>query len=143
MYGRSIFCQPHRPKCLDFFDLCLHWLSVVLVLKSHDSLFTEIPEDNFHLGFILCKFHSKFSQSGDKPNFCYVPHFKRYQNSCQKFYIKGQLNPECNHEVIFSPKMATKNFNDFCPGSLLEGRAEISVIFGWDLGRNNDLINSF
>jgi hypothetical protein len=30
-----------------------------------------------------------------------------------------------------------------CPGSLLEGGAEISVIFGWDFGRNDDLIISF
>ena len=51
---------------------------------------------------------------------------------------KGQLNPE-----FFSPKIPTKNNRDFCPGSLLEGRAEISVIFGWDFGRNDDLINSF
>ena len=28
-YGRSIFCLPHRPKFSDFFDLCLHWVSVV------------------------------------------------------------------------------------------------------------------
>jgi hypothetical protein len=39
--------------------------------------------------------------------------------------------------------MPTKNLKDFCPGSLLEGRAEISVIFGWDFGRNDDLISSF
>ena len=31
-YGRSIFCLPHRLKILDFFDLCLHWVSVVHVL---------------------------------------------------------------------------------------------------------------
>ena len=31
-YGRSIFCLPHRPKFSDFFDLCLHWVSVVRVL---------------------------------------------------------------------------------------------------------------
>jgi hypothetical protein len=29
LYGRSIFCLPHRPKISDFFDLCLHWVSVV------------------------------------------------------------------------------------------------------------------
>ena len=29
-YGRSIFCLPDRPKFSDFFDLCLHWVSVVL-----------------------------------------------------------------------------------------------------------------
>ena len=28
-YGRSIFCLPHRPKFSDFFDLCLHWVSIV------------------------------------------------------------------------------------------------------------------
>ena len=30
-YGRSIFCLPHRPKFSDFFELCLHWVSVVRV----------------------------------------------------------------------------------------------------------------
>ena len=33
-YGRSIFCLPHRPKFSDFFDLCLHWVSVV---RAHMS----------------------------------------------------------------------------------------------------------
>ena len=28
-----------------------------------------------------------------------------------------------------------------CPGSLLECRAEILVIFGWHFGRNDDLID--
>ena len=28
-YSRSIFCLPHRPTFSDFFDLCLHWVSVV------------------------------------------------------------------------------------------------------------------
>jgi hypothetical protein len=35
-YGRSMFCCPHRPKFSYFFDLCLHWVSVVLD-KSHFS----------------------------------------------------------------------------------------------------------
>ena len=52
---------------------------------------------------------------------------------------KGQLNSEWIFEVIVSPKMPTKHFSDFCPGSLLEGRE----IFGWHFGRNDDLINSF
>ena len=34
-YGQSIFCLPHRPKISDFFDLCLHWVSVVRDLKHH------------------------------------------------------------------------------------------------------------
>ena len=33
-YGRSIFCLPHRPKFSDFFNLCLHWVSVVCV-RNH------------------------------------------------------------------------------------------------------------
>ena len=28
-YGQSIFHLPHRPKFSDFFDLCLHWVSLV------------------------------------------------------------------------------------------------------------------
>ena len=28
-YGRSIFCLPHWPIFSDFFDSCLHWVSVV------------------------------------------------------------------------------------------------------------------
>ena len=28
-YGQSIFCLPYRPKFSDFFDLWLHWVSVV------------------------------------------------------------------------------------------------------------------
>ena len=37
---------------------------------------------------------------------------------------KGQLNSEWIYEVIVSPKIPTKNLKDFCPGSLLEWRAE-------------------
>ena len=57
--------------------------------------------------------------------------------------FKGQLNSEWIYEVIVSPKMPTKNYRDFCSGSLLEGRTEISVIFGWHFGRNDDHINLF
>ena len=43
-------------------------------------------------------------------------------------HSKGQLNSEWIYEVIVSPKIPTKNYRDSWPGSLLEGRAEISVI---------------
>ena len=33
-YGRSIFCLPHRPKFSNFFDLFLHWVSVVRVMND-------------------------------------------------------------------------------------------------------------
>jgi hypothetical protein len=39
--------------------------------------------------------------------------------------------------------MPTKILKDFCPGSLLEGRAEILLIVGWHFRRNDNLINSF
>jgi hypothetical protein len=44
--------------------------------------------------------------------------------------VKGQLNSEWIYEVIVSPKMPTKNFKEYCPDSLLEGRAEILKNFG-------------
>ena len=31
--SQSIFCLPHRPKFSDFFDFCLHWVSVVCGLE--------------------------------------------------------------------------------------------------------------
>ena len=37
-YGRSIFCLPHRPKFSDFFDLCLHWVSVVRALNQSERI---------------------------------------------------------------------------------------------------------
>ena len=36
---------------------------------------------------------------------------------------KGQTNSEWIYEVIVSSKIPTKNYRDFCPGSLLEGSA--------------------
>ena len=33
-YERNILCLPHRPKFSNFFDLCLHWVSVVRALGS-------------------------------------------------------------------------------------------------------------
>ena len=58
-------------------------------------------------------------------------------------YTKDQFNSELIYDVIVSPKMPIKNLKDFCPGSLLEGRAEILQIFGWHLGRKYDIINLF
>ena len=52
---------------------------------------------------------------------------------------KGQLNSEWIYDVIVSPKMPTKMFKDFCPGSFLEGRAEILKIFGCHFGRTMTL----
>ena len=56
---------------------------------------------------------------------------------------KGQLDPEWIHEIIVSLNVPTKDYKDFFPGNLLEGRAEILVVFGWHFGRNDDLMNSF
>jgi hypothetical protein len=37
-YGRIIFCLPHQPKFSDFFDLCLHWVSVVRGFSCYTTL---------------------------------------------------------------------------------------------------------
>ena len=37
-YSRSIFCLPHQPKISDFFDSCLHWVSVVRGLATIKSI---------------------------------------------------------------------------------------------------------
>ena len=39
-YVGSIFCLPHRPEFSDFFDLCLHWVSVVCA--NQDWLFVDL-----------------------------------------------------------------------------------------------------
>ena len=62
--------------------------------------------------------------------------------SVLNYIPKGQLYSERIYEVIGCPKMPTKYYKDFCPGSLLEGRAEILVIFGCHFGKNDDLIIS-
>ena len=49
---------------------------------------------------------------------------------------KGQFNAEGIYEDIVSPEISTNNYRDFCPGSLLKGRAEISVIFSWYFWEN-------
>ena len=36
-YGRSIFCLPHWPEFSYFFDVCLHWVSVVRGLALLDT----------------------------------------------------------------------------------------------------------
>ena len=41
-YGRSIFCLPHRPKFSDFFDLFLHWMSIVRVVQSSGNNVREM-----------------------------------------------------------------------------------------------------
>ena len=51
-----------------------------------------------------------------KKYFREVKHISRWV-----LFYKGQLNSEFIYEVIVSFKMLTKNYRDFCPGSLLEG----------------------
>ena len=60
-YGRSIFCLPQRSKFSDFYDLCLHWVSVVRVLdhaqKSGSRLF--MPQS-----LLCCFYMEKIDSSG-------------------------------------------------------------------------------
>ena len=50
-YGRSIFCLPHRPKFSDFFDLCLHWVSIVRGL--YDCSGSQCCRINWHF-YVIC-----------------------------------------------------------------------------------------
>ena len=43
-----------------------------------------------------------------------------FVDSLRTVGTKGQLNSEWIYEVIVCPKTPTKNYRDFCPGSLLE-----------------------
>ena len=43
-YGRSIFCLSHRPNFSDIFDLCLHWVSVVLDYYNANKKMTLIQQ---------------------------------------------------------------------------------------------------
>ena len=47
-YGRSIFCLPHRPKFSDFFDLRLHWVSVV---RGQPHAFAKAALHSAPMGF--------------------------------------------------------------------------------------------
>ena len=55
-------------------------------------------------------------------------------------YILGEANKDLR-PFEQSPKGQLSS--EWVNGSLSEGRAEISVIFGLDFGRNDDLQNSF
>ena len=54
--------------------------------------------------------------------------------------LKGQVNSEWIYEVIVSLKIPTKK-QRFLPYPLINFQGRISVIFGWDFGRSDDLIN--
>ena len=60
-YGQSIFCLPHRPKFSDFFDLCLHWVSVVRGVgncETHSMLLRKL-----HMCSILSRDNTKLHTS--------------------------------------------------------------------------------
>ena len=56
---------------------------------------------------------------------------------------EGQLNSEWIYEDLVSPKMPTKNYQDFCPLKFIRGYCRNLGNFWLAFGRNNDLINSF
>ena len=128
IFCHSMDCCPYvaDQKCKTTFlqTICPHWNARKIICLTMYNLLT--------FNFILKKICS----------FGFIQ--IKYILAVWKMKIcKGQLNSEWLYEVIVSPKMPTKNYQDFCPGSLLEGRAEILQIFGWHFGRNDDLIKSF
>ena len=111
------------------------------IIHEWCNLSSAVVENKLYFDLLLLKFHGKSCKNAMDRKFqeilCLL--CKRV-NLCT---VKGQLNSEWIYEVIVSPKMPTKDFPDFCPGSLLEGRTEIWKNFGCHFGRNDDLINSF
>ena len=69
--------------------------------------------------------------------------FQKLQRFLPWKFIKGQSFSEWIYEVIVSPKYEPKLTIHSEINWPLEGRAKISVIFGWEFGRNDVLINSF
>ena len=61
-YGWSIFCLPHWPKFSDFFDLYLHWVSVVRGLNLHASLVNsqKIATDKWQFYDHICPFFANY-----------------------------------------------------------------------------------
>ena len=63
-YGRSIFCLLYQPRFSDFFDLCLHWVSVVRVSTidsfGHTQNFRQWdgPDQWQHRLIMLIKYHA-------------------------------------------------------------------------------------
>ena len=66
-YGLIIFCLPHRPKISDFFDICLHWVSVVR--GRWDTFWRKIIKCHFHIASKVVIWHQSFKRSGKKVPF--------------------------------------------------------------------------
>ena len=50
--GQSIFCLPHRPKISGFFDLCIHWVSVVRGFRGRIIEKDQIPFLSVNISFL-------------------------------------------------------------------------------------------
>ena len=82
-YGQSIFCLPHQPKITDFFELCLHWVSVVrdnmisVVIIYLLEIVFFFPKITFHQS-IMCEITSSSFQ----------PKVKRFWDWCCRKQVK-------------------------------------------------------
>ena len=66
-HGQSIFCLPHRPKISGFFELCLHWVSVVRESNLVPVAFLCHPlpkPPREQMVYALAKMHSGFVRAG-------------------------------------------------------------------------------
>ena len=78
-YGRNIFCLPYRPKFSDFFDFCLHWVSVVCepyhACRVSILFWFQKKNINFSL-FLPVPRKKKFPVSENRQCFC--PQFEYF-----------------------------------------------------------------
>ena len=129
MYGRSIFCLPHWHKFSDFFDLCLHWVSVVRVTYhavSNNSL--ETTYILFELPYYYLSRKTLVLLPGDqRPE----PRLKRIERGS----FACCLCAHCDHFYQISSKNCYAWFPFWTHGTWSVGKkqSKVNTISGWHL----------
>ena len=106
-----------------------NWTTLNFFLNAH-----QVIDTVYDLNLDLVGWHGKTDESLDSnQNLVLAQSLYPTQRTKLEYYVfsncncctpttfnyctKGQLNSEWIYEVIVSPKMSTKKFKDFCPGS--------------------------
>ena len=95
-YGQRIFCLPHQPNFSDFFDLCLHWVSVVrglmhMIPFGLPETLTALPQ------WKICVPYTVFLLSKN-----WFPYYKHYLILVTVWYIWNNESKSYSY-VRYSP----------------------------------------
>ena len=109
-HGRSIFCLPHRPNFSDFFDLCLHWVSVVRVIYYlfRSKLLTNYKNVRVYQNIPDFLLDSYFSQTK-------IYNTQRHLGMCSHFFLKKDLLKVSKSQKHFFLKLHCPKNTKFCP----------------------------